>query len=139
MQYHNALQEFGTREFSVSRSRNCGTSAVLGVRLDGLDHQIEFVGAVDLPKNVAVSARRGHLGFGEVVQAIEAACRVVSHEQDGTGAVFHPREQQQVIGAPLRRQRLRVTPTSVIRGAERGPLSANPEAFPLPACAILFP
>ena len=26
-------------------------------------------------------------------------CRVVSHEQNGTGAVFHPREQEQVIGS----------------------------------------
>jgi len=36
---------------AVSRSRNCGISAMLGVRLDGLDHRVEFVGAVDLPRN----------------------------------------------------------------------------------------
>jgi hypothetical protein len=39
--------------------------------------------------------------FGEVMQPVNAACRVVSHEQDGTGAVFHPREQEQVIGAEV--------------------------------------
>ena len=35
------------------------------------------------------------------MQPINAACRVISHEQDGTGAVFHPREQEQVIGAEV--------------------------------------
>src|SRR5215469_1990917 len=35
------------------------------------------------------------------MQPINAMCRVVSREQNGTGAVFHPREQQQVVGPEL--------------------------------------
>src|SRR4051794_5385964 len=77
---------------AVSRSMNCGTSAVLGVWLDGLDHQVEFVGAVDFSRDAVVLTRCGGVGFGEVMQPINAVCRVISHEQNGTGAVFHPRE-----------------------------------------------
>jgi len=66
--------------------------AVLGVQLDGLDHEIEFIGAVDLPEDAVVLARRGRVGLGEVMQPIYAASRVISHEQDRTGAVFRPRE-----------------------------------------------
>ena len=93
--------DHGRSSRAVDRSRNCGTLAVLGIRLDGLDHQVEFVGAVDLPRNAIVLARCGRLGFGEVVKPIHAAGRVISHEQDGTGAIFHPREQKQVIGAEV--------------------------------------
>ena len=83
------------------QSRNCGTTAVLGVWFDGLDHQVEFVGTVDPPRNAIVLARCGRLGFGEVMQPINAAGRVISHEQNGTGAEFRPREQEQVIGAEV--------------------------------------
>jgi hypothetical protein len=92
----------GLASRAVNRCRNCGTSAVLGVRLDGLDHQIEFVRTVDLPRNAIIFAQCGCVGFGEVMQSINAACRVVSHEQNGTGAIFHPREQEQVIGAEVK-------------------------------------
>ena len=63
---------------------------MLGVRLDGLDNQVHFVGAVDLPPNAVILARYGCVGFGEVMQPIDAVCRVIPHEQDGTGAVFLP-------------------------------------------------
>jgi hypothetical protein len=69
--------------------------AVLGVRLDGLNHQVEFVGAVDLSRNAIVLARCERLGFGEVMKPMNGVRRVVSHEEDGTGAVFHPQEQEQ--------------------------------------------
>jgi hypothetical protein len=86
---------------AVSRSRNCRISAVLGIRLEGLDHQVEFVGAVDLSRNAIVLARSGRLEFSEVVEPIDAVCRIISHEQDDTGPIFHPREQEQVIGAEV--------------------------------------
>jgi hypothetical protein len=91
----------GLSSRAVSRSRNCGTSPVLGVCLDRLDYQVEFVGAVDLPRNAIVLARCGRLGFSEVIKPINAACRVVSHEQNDTGAIFRPRKQEQVIGAEV--------------------------------------
>ena len=60
---------------------------MLGIQLDGLDHQVEFVGAVDLPRNAIILARCGRLGFAEVMEPIHTAYRVISHEQDGTGAI----------------------------------------------------
>jgi hypothetical protein len=71
------------------------------VRLDGLDHQVEFIGAVDLPEHAVILVWRDDLGFGEVVQAIDPVSRVISHDEHNTGAVFHPREQQQMIGAEV--------------------------------------
>jgi hypothetical protein len=86
---------------AVSRIRNCGTSAVLGIRLHGLDNQVQFVGAVDLSRYAVVLTQCGYVGFGEVMQPVNATCRVIPHEQDGTGAVFHPGEQEQVVGAEV--------------------------------------
>jgi hypothetical protein len=63
------------------------------VRLEGLDHQVEFIGAIDLPEHAVVLVWRDDLGFGEVVQAVNAASRVISHDEYNTRAVFHPREQ----------------------------------------------
>ena len=79
-----------------------GDHGVLGVRLDGLEDQIEFVGAVNLPGHAVVLARREDVGLGEVVQPINAAGRVISQDQHGTGAVFRPREQEQMIGAEVK-------------------------------------
>jgi hypothetical protein len=95
----------GRSSRAVSRSRSCGTPAVFGVWLDRLDYQVEFVGAVDLPEYAVVLARCGRVGFGEVMQAINTACRVIPHQQDNTGAVFRPREQKQMIGAEVEHRR----------------------------------
>ena len=43
---------------------------MFGVRLDGFDHEVEFVGAVDLARYAVVLAWRDEQGFGEVVQPI---------------------------------------------------------------------
>lgn len=74
---------------------------VFCVRSDGLDHQVELIGAVDLPGYAVVLAWRKDAGFSEVVQPIDPARRVISHDEHGTGAVFHPREQEQMIGAEI--------------------------------------
>ena len=74
---------------------------MLRVRLDGLDDQIEFVGAVDLAGYAVVAVRRDLLGFGEVIQAVDPAGGVVLHEEHDTAAVFHTREQEQMIGAEV--------------------------------------
>ena len=62
------------------------------VRLDGLDHEVEFIDAVDLPEHAVILVWRDDLGFGEVVQTIDPVSRVISHDEHNTGAVFHPRE-----------------------------------------------
>ncbi len=56
---------------------------------------------VDLRRNAIVLARCGRLGFGEIMQPINAASRVIPHEQDDAGAIFRPGEQEQVIGAEV--------------------------------------
>jgi hypothetical protein len=44
---------------------------------------------------------REDVGFGEVVQPINASRRVVSNDEHNTGAVFRPREQDEIIGAEV--------------------------------------
>ena len=71
------------------------------IPLDGLDHQVEFVGAVDLARDAVIAMRRDLLGFSEVVQAIDPASGVISHEEHDTGAVFRPRYEGEMIGAEV--------------------------------------
>ena len=52
---------------------------MLVVRPDGFDHEIELVGAVDLPEHAVVLAKREDVGFAEVVQAVDSTCRIISH------------------------------------------------------------
>ena len=72
------------------------------VRLDGLDDQVEFVGAVDLPRYAVIAVWRDLLGFSEVVQAIDPVRGVISHKEHGAGAVFRPRDQSEMIGAEIK-------------------------------------
>jgi hypothetical protein len=82
-----------------ARAFESGLCLVSG--LMGLDDQIQFVGAVDLPKHAVILARRENVGFAEVMQPVNTARRVISQDQHGTGAVFGPREQKQMIGAEV--------------------------------------
>ena len=80
---------------------------MLGVQPDRLDHQVEFVGAVDLARYAVVLAWREELGFGEVIQPINALRVVVLHQEHRTRSVFRPREQEQMIGAEVEHGRRR--------------------------------
>ncbi len=71
------------------------------IRLDGLNDEIKFIGAVDFPGDAVVLAWRDDLGFGEVVQPIDPSRRVISHDEHNTGTAFRPREQEQMIGAEV--------------------------------------
>ena len=71
------------------------------IRLDGFDHEIKFVGAVDLSGNAVVLAWRDDLGFGEVIQPVNPSSRIVFHDEHNTAAAFRPREQNEVIGAEV--------------------------------------
>ena len=75
---------------------------MFGVRLDGLDDQVEFVGAVDFAGYAVIAAWRDLLGFGEVMQAIDPVRGVISHKEHGAGAVFRPRDQSEMIGAEVK-------------------------------------
>ena len=74
---------------------------VFGVRPDRFDHQIEFIGAVDLAPYAVRLIRRDKLGFGEVIQTINALGVAVLHQKHRARTVFHPREQEQMIGAEV--------------------------------------
>ena len=74
---------------------------MLGVQLDRLDDQIKSVNAVDFARYAIGDAWRETEAFGEVEQTIHALGIVVQHEEHGAGAVFRPREQEQVIGAEV--------------------------------------
>jgi hypothetical protein len=67
---------------------------VLGVRLDRFHDQAGFVGAVDLSEHAIVLAWCNDQLAREVIRAVDPAGRVVEHEQDPAGAVFHPLEQE---------------------------------------------
>ena len=72
------------------------------VGLDGLDDQVELVGAVDLTRYAVIAVWRDLLGFGEVVQAIDPVRGVISHKEHGARAVFRPRDQGKMIGAEVK-------------------------------------
>jgi hypothetical protein len=58
------------------------------VRLDRLDNEIEFIGAVDLPGHAVILAWRDGVGFGEVIEPVNAPRRVISHDEHNTRAAF---------------------------------------------------
>jgi len=86
---------------AVRESWSVGRAAVLGVQLDRLDHQVKSVRAVDFARYAIGEAWRETEAFGEVQQTIHALGIAVQHEEHGAGAVFRPREQEQVIGAEV--------------------------------------
>jgi hypothetical protein len=57
---------------AVNRKGNDGGPGVFGVGPDRFDHQIEFIGAVDFARHTVGLARHQVVGFGEVVQPINA-------------------------------------------------------------------
>ena len=71
------------------------------VHLDGLHNQVKFVRAVHLARHAVVLVWRDLEGSGEIVQAVDPARGVISHEEHDTGAVFRPREQEQMVGAEV--------------------------------------
>ena len=72
------------------------------VRLDGLDDQVKFVGAVDLARYAVIAMRRDLLGFGEVMQAVDPVRGVIFHKEHGAGAVLGPGDQDEMIGAEIK-------------------------------------
>ena len=74
------------------------------VRLDGLDDQVEFVGAVDLSRYAVIAVWRDLLGFSEVVKAIDPVRGVIFHKEHDAGAVFRPRDQGEMIGAEVKHE-----------------------------------
>jgi hypothetical protein len=57
---------------AVSRNGNIGTTSVFGVRPDRIDHEVEFVGTVDLARYAIGHVGPDELGFGEVIEPVNA-------------------------------------------------------------------
>ena len=86
---------------AVSRNGNRGTPGVLGVRPDRDDHEVEFVGAVDLARYTIGHIGPDELGFGEVIEPVNTLRVVILQQEHGAGRVFRPREQEEMIGAEV--------------------------------------
>jgi hypothetical protein len=74
---------------------------MLGVGLDRFDHQVECTGAVDLACHTVGPIGHEAEAFGEVEQAVHALSVAVQQGEHRTGAIFRPREQEQMIGAEV--------------------------------------
>jgi hypothetical protein len=98
---------------------------VFRIRLDGLDDQVKFVGAVDLAGYAVIAMWRDLLGSGEVMQAINPACGVISHDKHDTGAVFRPGYESEMIGAEVEHRY-----GAVRAGRKTGPTSSAVEGLP---------
>ena len=72
---------------------------MFSVRPDRFDHQVEFVGAVDLARYAVRRIRRDELGFSEVVQTINALSVAVLHQEHRARTVLRPRELDQLAQA----------------------------------------
>jgi fibronectin type 3 domain-containing protein len=67
-----------------------------GVRPDRFDHQVEFIGAVNHARYAVRLVRRDELGFGEVVQTMNALGVAVLHQERRARPIFRPRELDQL-------------------------------------------
>ena len=62
---------------------------MLGVRFDRFDHQVKFIGAVDFAKDAVGLIGQDALGFGEVVEPIDAVGIAVFHDLQPLNREFH--------------------------------------------------
>ena len=74
---------------------------MFGVGPDRFDHQVQFIGAIDLARHAIGLARHEVVGFREVMQAINTLRVAVDEQQHRTRPVLLPREQEQMIGAEV--------------------------------------
>ena len=70
-----------------------------GVRPDRFDHQVEFIGAANHARSEVRLVRRDELGFGEVVQTMNALGVAVLHQECRARPIFRPRELDQLAHA----------------------------------------
>ena len=75
---------------------------VFGVRADRVDHEVEFVGAIDLARYAVSHVGPDELGFSEVVEPVNTLSVAVLQQEHRARTVFRPREQEQMIGAEVK-------------------------------------
>ena len=74
---------------------------MFGVRPDRFDHEVEFVGAVDLARYAVGHSGPDELGFGEVMEPVNALRVEVLQQEHRARRVLGAREQEQMIGAEV--------------------------------------
>ena len=74
---------------------------MFGVRPDRFDHEVEFVGAIDLARYAVGHIGPDELGFGEVMEPINALRVEIPQQEHRARRVLRPREQEQMIGAEV--------------------------------------
>ena len=72
-----------------------------GVRPDRFDHEVEFVGAVDLARYAVGHIGPDEQGFRKVMESVNALRVEVPQQKHRARRVLRPREQEQVIGAEV--------------------------------------
>ena len=68
--------------------------ACLGVEADRFDHEVEFVGAVDLARYAVGHSGPDELGFGEVREPVNTLRVAVLKQEHCIRRIFRPREQE---------------------------------------------
>ena len=79
---------------AVSRNGNSGTPGVFGVRPDRVDHEEQFIGAVDLARYTISHVGPDELGFGEVIEPVNALRVAILQQEHRARTVFRPREEE---------------------------------------------
>ena len=74
---------------------------VFGVRPDRFDHEVQFVGTIDLARYAISHIGLDELGFGEVIEPVNALRVAILQQEHCARRVFRPREQEEMIGAEV--------------------------------------
>jgi len=77
---------------AVNRSRNVGTSSMLGVEADRFDHEVEFVGTVDFARDAISHVGLHALSFAEVIESVNALRVAILQQEHCMRRMFRPRE-----------------------------------------------
>jgi len=75
---------------AVSRNKSLRRPRVLGVESDRFNHEVEFVGAVDLACYRVGRSGPEEQGFGEVIEPVNALRVEVPQQEHRTLLVFRP-------------------------------------------------
>ena len=65
---------------------------MFGVRPDRIDHEVEFVGAVDLARYAISHIGPDELSFGEVIEPVNALRVAILQQEHRARTVFRPGE-----------------------------------------------
>ena len=77
---------------------------MLGVEANRFDHEVKFVGAVDLARYAVGHTGPDELGFAEVIEPVNSLRVAVLQQEHCVRRTLRPREQEQVIGAEVKHE-----------------------------------